>query len=471
MQFPCSTNTLFSSPADSFGAMRLKIFSAAIGYMGYGAAQWCILIALARFTSREVVGQFSLAFAVTAPVFLAFDMQLRRIVASDTKRCFSPLPIIRARIGGCLLSIAIIFAISIFTSNSTSQRTLTLLVAFAKSFESTSDLCYGYFQRIERMHMIAASLWLRGLGALITVSVVLWTTRSVIYATAALATVWLVTLLFFDAPQAFELMFPDGWRHAVLERSQSWLTLARVAGPLGVALVLASLGQNIPRYVIESVRGHAELGIYSAASYFFLIGARLAMAVADTILPRLSARATVDQKGFRRILRHAIFPIALSSSAMTLAAVPLAKPLLTLVYGHAYAGASTTVIVILIASGLHCVGCILQSALIALGKLNVQIWIYGGGALTAFCFSRALVIEFGSVGAASGLAAGIAFQGIASALVIFKETLTQDPPETLVCTTYDNGLNIADHTEIAARLKRQDHSSPDSMRSQSLRLQ
>jgi len=180
-------------------------------------------------------------------------------------------------------------------------------------------------------------------------------------------------------------------------------------------MVLSSLGQNIPRYVLEARRGHAALGVYAAASYFFLVGGRLTTATADAILPRLSKLATTNLEAFASMLWKAIIPIVLVGIGLALFAIPLARPLLVRLYGRAYATGAATLVIVLLASSLHCVASIFQVALMALRQINVQAGIVAAGTLTALMVSAALVTSFGGTGAAIGLAAGLGLQAVLSA--------------------------------------------------------
>jgi len=383
--------------------------------MGYGAAQWAMLIVLARLATPEAVGQFSLAFAVAAPVFLAFDMQLKRVVASDATRRISPWTALSVRVSGCTLATVAIMVLSACLHYSSVQRNLNLTVALAKSFESISDLLYGYFQRAERMHSIAVSLLVKGVGGLVGLWAVMWQTGSVVHATAAVACAWFLLLVSFDAPRVRKLFSQTAEPGEVAPAISSWKPLIRMAGPLGVAMVLSSLGQNIPRYVLEARRGHAALGVYAAASYFFLVGGRLTMATADAILPRLSKLATTNLDAFASVLWKAIKPIVLVGIGLALFAIPLARPLLVRLYGRAYAAGAATLVIVLLASSLHCVASIFQVALMALRQINIQVGIVAAGTLSALMASAALVTSFGGTGAAIGLAAGLGLQAVLSA--------------------------------------------------------
>lgn len=55
------------------------------GNVVYGACQWGMLVVLAKLGSPEIVGQFTLGFAVTAPVLMFTNLQLRLVQATDAK--------------------------------------------------------------------------------------------------------------------------------------------------------------------------------------------------------------------------------------------------------------------------------------------------------------------------------------------------------------------------------------------------
>ncbi|MCE5310604.1 MAG: oligosaccharide flippase family protein [Acidobacteriales bacterium] len=412
--------------AGSIGTTRFNLLASSLGYMSYGAAQWAIVIVLARLTSPEAVGRFTLAFAVTAPVFLALDMQLRRIVASDIKGEISHRAALSARLGGCAVSTVVIVVLSACLRYSVVQCQLNLAVALAKSFESISDLLYGYFQQSERMDLIAVSLWLKGIGALAMLWIVQWQTGSVVYATAAVACAWFLLLILFDAPRAWRLCHKRHLRGERTRNTDSWRILLRLSGPLGIALVMASLGQNIPRYVLEARCGQAALGVYAAASHFFVVGARLAMAAADTILPRLSRLANLAPDEFKRLLWRSISPVAVFCITLTIIAVPFGRPLLVQIYGTAYGSGKTTLVIVFLASGVNAFACIFQTGLMALRQINAQLGIAALGAVASLLLSETLVDSLGSAGAAIALAGGVSVHAVLSGVTALATLRSQE---------------------------------------------
>src|SRR3954469_7592651 len=56
------------------------------GNVVYAGCQWGMLMVLAKLGSPERVGQFALGLAVTAPILMFSNLQLRAIQATDARR-------------------------------------------------------------------------------------------------------------------------------------------------------------------------------------------------------------------------------------------------------------------------------------------------------------------------------------------------------------------------------------------------
>src|SRR5262249_33512279 len=56
------------------------------GNVVYAACQWGMLIVLAKLASPESVGRFALGLAVTAPVVMLSNLQLRGVLATDARQ-------------------------------------------------------------------------------------------------------------------------------------------------------------------------------------------------------------------------------------------------------------------------------------------------------------------------------------------------------------------------------------------------
>src|SRR5712671_3691040 len=59
------------------------------GNVLYSACQWGIVVALAKLGSPEKVGEYAFGMALTAPIVLFANLQLRALLASDVEGRFS----------------------------------------------------------------------------------------------------------------------------------------------------------------------------------------------------------------------------------------------------------------------------------------------------------------------------------------------------------------------------------------------
>lgn len=66
-----------------------KNFSWALnGAIFYVLSQWALLIILAKLGGPTVVGRYTLGLAITAPIILLSNLQLRTLLASDVQEIF-----------------------------------------------------------------------------------------------------------------------------------------------------------------------------------------------------------------------------------------------------------------------------------------------------------------------------------------------------------------------------------------------
>jgi len=84
-------NKIPISIEDSIKPLSLRVnFSWTFaGNVIYAACQWGILVVLAKLGSPKMVGQFALGSAITAPVIMFTNLQLRAVQATDAKDEYS----------------------------------------------------------------------------------------------------------------------------------------------------------------------------------------------------------------------------------------------------------------------------------------------------------------------------------------------------------------------------------------------
>jgi O-antigen/teichoic acid export membrane protein len=366
------------------------------GNVIYSACQWGMLVVLAKLGSPEMVGQFTLSMAITAPVIMFTNLQLRGIQATDAKQQFCFGDYLGLRLLGTGLALLIIAGIALKTNYSGEMILIILVMGLAKASESISDVFYGLIQQHERMDRISKSLMVKGPLSLFLLGIGVLLTRSVVGGVVGLAIAWLVVLLAYDIPSGLLMLqsksknldspfqssilirlwtirvrLKPRWDYKTL-RKLIWLAL-----PLGIVMMLISLNVNIPRYFIEQYLGKRELGIFAAISYLMVLGGMVVNALGESASPRLAKYyADGNHKAFGLLLLKVVGIGILLGGGGVLMALVAGKPILTLLYSAEYAQRSDLFVWLMVVSGINYVASFLGYGMTAARYFHVQMPLF-----------------------------------------------------------------------------------------------
>lgn len=372
----------------------------------FAAAQWVMLIVLARLGSAADVGQFALGIAVSTPVMLLASLSLRTVQVTSPTGAYLFGDYLALRAITTLIAVVAISSYAL-TSGLTLGTALTvMLLGVAKGVEAMSDILYGLQQRVERLDVVARSVMARGLAAMVGMVVGFAATGSVAVGAAGFGLAWLAVLIWFDIPQAMSTLRairqPDHrhlltarWDTATLRRL-AWLSL-----PFGVSTMLAALIINIPRYSIAAEVGKADLGIFAALAYLVLAGQTVMTAVGQTALPRYSRLIRTEKpKEARRLLMLVTgIGVGLGLVAVGGSAV-LGEWVLALIYGEEYGSRANVLVWIAAATALGFVGYSLDLFLFAVQRFTSLLISNAAAAAATFAGCLLLVPDRGITGAA-----------------------------------------------------------------------
>jgi O-antigen/teichoic acid export membrane protein len=369
-----------------------------IGNIVYAGSQWGILTILARLGSPEAVGVFSLGLAITAPIMLCAGLQLRAVQATDARRTvpFSDYAGTRTlTTGAAILSI---WAIAAAGYRGTTAAAIAAL-GISKGIESLSDIVYGLWQLQERMDLMAQSLMLRGVASFAAAALCFVTWHTVWAAVCGMAAAWGGVFVFFDLRRA-----KGAGGGMIRYHRPAIMALLRVALPLGIVTMLVSLNTNVPRYLIGSMRGVRELGIFSALGYPLLAGATIVNALGQSATPRLAAYwANGSLRAFRKLMSQLLAIGLLLGVTGILAAIIAGGPMLKLLYGAAYAQNTGLFIWLMAAAALSYLASFAGYGLTAARRFRCQLPLFAcTTALTLACGAW-LVKANGARGAAQAM--------------------------------------------------------------------
>ena len=388
-----------------------------MGNAVYAACQWGMLVVIAKLGSPEMVGQFTLGLAITAPVFMFTNLQLRAVQATDAKNQYFFGDYLGLRIVSTGLALLVILVITLVTGYRWETSLIILLVGLAKAVESISDVIYGLIQQHEQMDRIAVSLMIKGPLSLLMLSIGVYLSVGVMWGVVGLVIAWTVVLIGYDLRSgalmlkslSHRLQSEKFGRRELATLQPYWHLrklgkLVWLALPLGFVMMLVSLNTNIPRYFIEGYLGERELGIFAAIAYLMVAGKIVVGALGESAIPRLAKYyAERDSKAFRILLLKLVGIGALLGGLAVFAALVAGKEILSILYQAEYATHTSLFVWLMIAAGINYVSSFLGYGMTATRYFRIQMPLTTLTTITIVIASLCLIPNTGLQGAAIAL--------------------------------------------------------------------
>ena len=361
-----------------------------LGNVVYAGCQWGMLVVLAKLGSPEMVGQFTLGLAITAPVFMFTNLQLRHIQATDAKKQYLFNDYLSLRVISTVIGLAIVAIITLAAGYRWQISLVILLLGLAKAFESISDVFYGLIQQQERMDRIALSLMIKGPLSLLTLGLGVYLSGSVIWGMVGLVISWAIVAIGYDlrngkailkntqeAMYSGEYLPPSDAGIKLNCDRQKLVSLVWLALPLGLGMLLISLNVNVPRYFIERYLGERQLGFFAAIAYLMVAGNMVVNALGESASPRLAKYyAAGDSKAFKKLLIRLVgIAIVLGGLAIVIAKVG-GSQVLTLLYQPEYAQHVDLFVWLMVAAGINYISSFLGYGMTAARYFRIQMPIF-----------------------------------------------------------------------------------------------
>jgi O-antigen/teichoic acid export membrane protein len=344
-----------------------------IGQLSYVISQFLLLVALARYASVADVGRFGLVSAITLPIYWFFNLGIRANQATDTRGTFSFHEFLVLRIVASLVAYGIIVLLA-FTVVDPLARTVMLVFGAAKGVETYSELCYGAFQRADRMSDVAISLILRGFGGTALFWIVIAQTGSTSAAYGGLLLAWVVVAAGFDLIRALRMAQGAG-DHGTVRPKVVW-KLAITSLPLAFNALLSALQGSMPRYIIGHFLGLVALGHFTVVGYAMQAQTSIVSAIGQSIIARMAHYSAVgNRKAFMHTLGRFQGLIAAVAIVGSLLMLWIGDWILQLIFGADYAGQGALLALVMIAAGTNASGNILQSGLLATRRFGHNLRI------------------------------------------------------------------------------------------------
>jgi O-antigen/teichoic acid export membrane protein len=372
------------------------------GNVIYSASQWGMLSILAKRGSPAIVGVFALGLAVSAPVFMFCNLQLRSVQATDaqTRYQFADFFVLRSV---CTLA-ALLFIGCVIAVAGYRGEVLVVLTALslAKAFESWSDVIAGLLQRHERLDLAARAVSVRGVVSLVVFASVFTITRKLSAACISLAVTWAAVVCLYDMALARGLLEKgEGFFSASTIRM--WELLNKSL-PLGIVMTLISLNANLPRYLVVHYLGAGELGIFASLAYLLTAVNLLALALGQAASARMATMFAVGElKRFRDVLaKLAGFGVGIGAVACGIS-LGFGKTLLKVLYGSSYSSHQGLLLILAATAGISTIATFMGFAATSAQSFRAQVPVIAGMTITTLAGSWILIPLLGLNGAGIAL--------------------------------------------------------------------
>jgi len=381
-----------------------------VGNILYALSQWLIISLMSKFGDIEMVGEYTLALAITAPIFLLMNFNLRSMQATDQNNELSFIHYYSFRNLTSLTAFFLIFVFLLFVDYSITTTSAIVLVAIIKAIESQSDVVFGYFQKIEKMKFISLSKIIKGILNVLTLSIVLLTTNNLLVALICMLSANTLILVSFDIKNLYKngvkkIKLKDLFR--LKNNKKTFASIIVMGIPLGISSMLDSLTINSQRYIIESTFSISEVGYYSSIAYLMVFGHTIVGALAHAVLPRLAKYFMNDLKQYiNSIILLTLGGVLLGTVLVTISYF-LGDTILILLYTEEFASYSNIFVVIMFAASVWYLVGFLNTALLATRSFNFQLPVYFLSFLVTFILTILLSNRFGLIGASYALLGGM----------------------------------------------------------------
>ncbi len=201
----------------------------------------------------------------------------------------------------------------------------------------------------------------------------------------------------------FPLSVAVSWRHFRFRlrcELRLWGALFREALPLGLNAVLVSISLRVGPLLLIRLRGPTEVAFFSAAAKIVEALSLLPEIPMLTIFPAMAAVCREAPSELARLNRAATKWIVVLLVPAILAAGSLAGPVLTLLYGDAFAGSHPVFRILVWATLFNATGVVWTGTLTALGLQRALLSFYALATAVHVLLGLALIPPLGASGAA-----------------------------------------------------------------------
>jgi len=229
------------------------------GMTFYFVLQWMLTVAVVRLSGFRDAGILAVSMASTNIFYSIGLFGIRQFQVSDYLKKFNNSTYISSRLLTSLLVIVGCFMFTIIKKYETYQIVCINIYMLFRASECIVDVYHGIDQVNSRYDKIGKSFIYRGLGFFSAFCILLFLTHDLIIALAGMAIVSFTLTILFDIR-----LTGKSTNVSIRFEMNDVIHLLKIATPLMINTVLATIFAFIPKNALEVTKGSTQLGIYSS---------------------------------------------------------------------------------------------------------------------------------------------------------------------------------------------------------------
>ena len=266
------------------GSLQRNVFFMLLGNGSFAFSQWFQISLIAKYSSIDTLGYFTLTLSIISPIFMFTSLQLRTLIITDVESKIQFNTFFTLRIITSFVSLVLIIIIGIYIANDYLFPFLILL-SFQKLLEGISELFNSKQQQQEKVEFLVQSLLLKGLAIVLSMWLGLVIAESLVVG-LCLILVFYLFIIYFNDYRNYKNIYHE--KVVFKGKKQDLYNIIILGLPLGIVLLIISLNANVSKYFLEIYSGTEKQAIFSAISYILVIGLFILDSLGQSFVPRLS---------------------------------------------------------------------------------------------------------------------------------------------------------------------------------------
>jgi len=383
-------------------SIRKKAGTLFVGRVIYSLSQWFLVIFLANMADVESLDFYMLAVAITGPVIMLSQMNMRIYLVTDYDREYPVKDYLASRFVLSWLAFFFILVFGFFYIDSISGFQIILLVTVFKVVESLMDIYCGLFQRDSTIKLVALSNIYRGATAVLSMFLMLYFFESVFLALIFTCIAWFIIFIGHKIYADRNIDLGND-----TDKYKINFKLIKKCIPLGFVMMLVSLNFNIPVYMVSYLNENESVGIYSSIAYLLLIGKVISESFVQASAPKLSEYISDNNYQMLIQISYKLFGLALLLGVCGLVfSLVFGELFLSIVYGEKFKLYNDVFIVIMLAALFSYVSQVYGMILTAWRNIKDLFFIHTFQVVSVILVGIMTIPEMGITGAAWSLVSG-----------------------------------------------------------------